>query len=447
MTGAAELYWDPFDIALDDEPYETWRRMRDEAPVYRNDRHDFWALSRFADVEAAHRDPQTFSSARGTVLEIMGPDLSRTGQMIFLDPPDHTSLRHLVSRAFTPRRVAQIEERVRELCAGLLDAQRGASEFDYLQDFGAKLPSMVISSLLGVPDEDQETFRHAIDRIFHIEPGVGMINDISINAGDRGQRLRRGAARGPAGRPRDDLLTALVEAEIVDDHGVVRRMTPQETVEFAMLLFVAGTETVGRFLGWAAVVLADHPDQRKELAADLCLIPKAVEELLRYEAPSPVQGRWTTRDVELHGQVIPEASKGAAAHRVGGPRRARVRRPRPLRHPPFRPPRLVRLRHPLLPRRRARPPRGSHRARGDAQALPDLGGRPRPSGPAAHQHGPGLCQGPRPCLSLSLRGGGSRGAVPVPDAVRVVQGRPGRRGAGGGGPHPPLLRHRAGGVA
>ncbi|MCU1448310.1 MAG: cytochrome, partial [Acidimicrobiales bacterium] len=150
MTVAA-LYWDPFDVDLDDDPYDTWRRMRDEAPVYRNERHDFWALTRFADVEAAHRDPHTFSSARGTVLEIMGPDLSRTGQMIFLDPPDHTSLRTLVSRAFTPRRVTQLEERVRELCALMLDPFVGARGFDYLEDFGARLPSMVISSLLGLP--------------------------------------------------------------------------------------------------------------------------------------------------------------------------------------------------------------------------------------------------------------------------------------------------------
>jgi cytochrome P450 len=309
LVTVAELYWDPFDVELIDEPYPTWRRMRDEAPVYRNDRHDFWALTRFADVEAAHRDPHTFSSARGTVLEIMGPDLSRTGQMIFLDPPDHTSLRTLVSRAFTPRRVSQLEERVRELCALMLDAQVGAGGFDYLEDFGARLPSMVISSLLGLPEEDQEDVRHMIDGIFHIEPGVGIVNETAMRAGAEVSRYVGGVLDQRRSDPRDDLLTALVEAEIVDESGEIRRMTPQETVEFAMLLFVAGTETVGRFLGWAAVVLADHPDQRKELAADPTLIPKAVEELLRYEAPSPVQGRWNTRAVELHGQVIPEGSK------------------------------------------------------------------------------------------------------------------------------------------
>jgi len=309
ISAVAELYWDPYDEDIEVNPYETWRRMRDEAPVYRNEKHDFYALTRFADVEAAHRDPQTFSSARGTVLELMGPDLSRTGQMIFLDPPEHTSLRQLVSRAFTPRRVVQVEDRVRELCARMLEPLQGASEFDYLADFGDHLPSLVISSLLGLPEEDQKAVRRIIDGIFHIEPGVGIVNDTSINAGYEVSKYVDAELQKRRTEPRDDLLTALVEAEIVDDSGEVRRMTPEETVEFAMLLFVAGTETVGRFLGWAAVVLAEHPDQRKELAEDFSLIPKAVEELLRYEAPSGIQGRWTTRDVELHDTLIPEASK------------------------------------------------------------------------------------------------------------------------------------------
>jgi cytochrome P450 len=139
-----EPYWDPFDEELDTDPHPTWRRLRDEAPLYRNDRHDFWALSRHADVEAAHRDPRLFSSAQGTVLEMMGDDLRTTGQLIFLDPPEHTTLRQLVSRAFTPRRVALLEDRIRQICADLLDAQSGRSSFDYLQDFGARLPSMVI---------------------------------------------------------------------------------------------------------------------------------------------------------------------------------------------------------------------------------------------------------------------------------------------------------------
>ncbi len=178
-----ELYWDPFDTEIDAHPYGVWQRLRDEAPLYRNDRYDFWALSRFADVESASTAPKIFSSAHGTVLEIMSDQsMSASQMMIFMDPPDHTRLRNLVSRAFTPRRMTLLEGRIRELCADLLDPFVGAGSFDYVQDFGAILPSMVISSLLGVPDADRAHVHHLIDTLFHIEPGVGMINDISFTA-------------------------------------------------------------------------------------------------------------------------------------------------------------------------------------------------------------------------------------------------------------------------
>ena len=295
----SEPYWDPFDTDLDDDPHEVWRRLRDEQPVYRNDRYDFWALSRFADVEAAHRDPATFSSARGTVLELMGHDMSGTGQMIFMDPPEHTRLRTLVSRAFTPRRVTLLEDRVRELCGALLDPHVGSGGFDYVQDFGAQLPSRVISSLVGVPPEDQEEQRRHIDEMFHIEPGVGMVNDISLAAGNALHRYLGTLVDRRSAEPQDDLLTALCQAEL----------TRAETVRFANLLYSAGTETVGRLLGNAAVVLAENADQRAALVEEPELLPNAVEELLRFEAPSPVQGRTTTRDVTLHGVTIPAGSK------------------------------------------------------------------------------------------------------------------------------------------
>jgi len=305
----AELYWDPYDEDIELYPYEIWRRMRDEAPAYRNDKYDFYALTRFADVEAAHRDPHTFSSARGTVLELMGQDLSGTGQMIFLDPPEHTRLRTLVSRAFTPKRVTQLEGRVRELCARLLDPFIGAGELDYVADFGDHLPSLVISSLLGLPEQDQRRVRHLIDGMFHIEPGVGMVNETSITASLEVGVYVKGEIDKRRTDPQDDLLTALVEAEIDDDDGEVRRLTEREALDFATMLFVAGTETVGRLLGWTAVILDANPDQRAELAADFSLVPKAVEELLRYEVPSGIQGRTLTRDVEMHGTVMPKDSK------------------------------------------------------------------------------------------------------------------------------------------
>lgn len=301
--------WDPFDESLKNDPHPIWRRLREEEPVYYNDRYDFWALSRFEDVERAHREPKRYSSAHNTVLEMMVDEPQREGMMIFLDPPEHTVLRRLVSKAFTPRRVAELEDEIRALCGSLLDPQQGKDQFDYVQDFGAKLPANVIAALLGVPPSEREAVRHHIDLMFHIEPGVGMLNDISAEGGGWVARYLEQLLDERRTRPRDDMLTDLVQAEFTDRDGVTRRLTSQESTEFGLLIISAGTETVARLLGWAGLLLADHPEQRADLADDLSLIPNAIEELLRYESPSPVQGRWLTEDVELHGQVIPADSK------------------------------------------------------------------------------------------------------------------------------------------
>ncbi len=304
-----DLRWDPFDESLKDDPHPVWKRLRDEAPLYYNDEYDFWALSRFEDIDRAHRDPRLYSSAHSTVLESMTEEAQTEGMMIFLDPPEHTALRRLVSKAFTPRRVAELEHEIRTLCASLLDAQRGQNSFDYVQDFGARLPATVIAMLLGVPPADREDVRHHIDGLFHLEPGVGMANEKSIQSAFwlfeyLGQLIEE---RGE--RPRDDMLTDLVQAEIPVADGAPRRLSPQECTEFGILLVSAGTETVARLLGWAGLILADHPEQLAALVQDPALIPNAIEELLRYESPSPVQGRWLTEEVELHGQVVPANSK------------------------------------------------------------------------------------------------------------------------------------------
>lgn len=307
VTTTGELYWDPFDIEIDANPYGIWRRMRDEAPVYRNDRHDFWALSRFDDVEAAHRDPETYSSSHGTVLEIMTPTPMGSGMIIFMDPPEHTHMRALMSRAFTPRRINTHEDRIRAICHGLLDGV--GTEFDFVQDFAARLPSMVISTLFGVPDADQEATRELIDTTFHIEPGVGTINDTALTAQIELHGYISGQLAERRRAPRDDMFTDMVQAEVARPDGGVRRLSDQEAADFALLIIAAGTETVARLLGWSAILFDLHPDQRADLAADRAAIPNAIEELLRYEAPSPVQGRWLTHDVTLHGTTIPADSK------------------------------------------------------------------------------------------------------------------------------------------
>jgi cytochrome P450 len=294
-----DLYWDPFDVDIDTAPYDVWRRLRDEAPAYHNERHDFWALSRFVDVETAHRDPATYLSSHGTVLELMSAQPMASGQMINQDPPSHTVLRQMVSRAFTPRRVAQLEAHIRDLCHELLAPWDDGASFDYVEDFGGTLPSMVICELLGVPKDDRPEVKERIDTIFHIEPGVGMVNHTSLSAQIElhGYLLQLMEERGRA--PGDDLLSGLTQTDL----------TLEQSADFAVLLVAAGTETVARLLGWTAVVLDENPDQRAAVAADLSLVPNTVEELLRFESPSPVQGRWSSRDVELHGTVIPKDSK------------------------------------------------------------------------------------------------------------------------------------------
>jgi cytochrome P450 len=295
-----DLRWDPYDASLKEDPYPIWRRMRDEAPLYRNDRYNFFALSRFADVDAAHRDPATFSSAHGTVLELITEEPIHSGMMIFMDPPDHTQLRRLVSRAFSPRRVAELETYIRTLCATLLDERVGSGGFDYVADFGARVPAEVIATILGVPRESREDVRHIIDESFHIEPDVGMVNDTSINAmaklwnyvSEQIQERRR--------RPRDDMLTDIVESEVTDEEGSTRRLTPEECASFGVLLASAGTETVARLIGWCGSVLAAHPEQRAELAVDRLLIPAAIEEVL--------QGRYVTTGAEFYGHSIPAGS-------------------------------------------------------------------------------------------------------------------------------------------
>src|SRR5262249_8085049 len=212
----------------------------------------------------------------------MGDMFQDTGMMIFMDPPRHTHHRTLVSRAFTPRRISDLEPHIRELCASLLDAWDGSSTFDFVQQFGAQLPSLVITDLPGVSLAERTMVKAWIDETFHIEPGVGMINDIAVTAQFKLFEYLEEQLNERVRAPRDDMLTALVQAEVVGDDGVGRTLTIEEAGGFATLLISAGTETVARLLGWAAVVLDAHPEQRAELADDPALIPNAVEELLRY---------------------------------------------------------------------------------------------------------------------------------------------------------------------
>ncbi len=304
-TTDPDVYYDPYDFEIDSDPYPIWKRLRDERPLYYNERYDFFALSRFEDVERGLVDWKAGSSARGSVLEIIksGMDMP-PGSIIFEDPPGHELHRGLLSRVFTPRKMNAIEPKVREFCARSLDPLVGEGRFDFIHDLGAEMPMRTIGMLLGIPEQEQEAIRDRIDEGLRLEAGTMP----DLDTYDVGQGQASSFADyidWRAEHPSDDVMTELLQAEFEDDSGAPRRLSREEVLNFVNLLAAAGNETTTRLIGWTGKVLADHPDQRRELVENRALIPNAIEEVLRYESPSPVQARYVTAEVEHYGQVVP----------------------------------------------------------------------------------------------------------------------------------------------
>jgi cytochrome P450 len=303
-----ELYYDPYDFEIDTDPYPIWARLREEAPLYHNERYDFWALSRFDDVERAWVDWRGYSSARGTLIELIKADIEMPpGSIIFDDPPTHDLHRGLLSRVFTPKKMAAIEPQVRAFCAQMLDPLVGSGGFDFIDHVGAPIPMKTIGMLLGIPEADQQAIRDQIDEGLRLASGEMPPVGEGFGGVDQGNAFAE-YIDWRAEHPSDDLMTELLGAEYEDLDGERRKLTREEVLNYVNLLAAAGNETTTRLIGWAGKVLAEHPDQRAELAADLTLVKPAIEELLRYEAPSPVNARYVTADVEWHGQVVPEGS-------------------------------------------------------------------------------------------------------------------------------------------
>jgi cytochrome P450 len=306
------LYYDPFDYDVDANAQTIWRRMRDEAPLYWNDRHEFFALSRYDDVLRAVLDTETFSSAHGTTADGIGPEPVNTSMMIFMDPPEHTWHRRIVSRAFTPRTLAGLEDRVTRLCTNLLGRLDGRREFDFLEDYGAIIPPTVILALIGFPEGYEDEWRHGIDSGLSLEttsgPAEEQTTELTSDAfGSTLFQILPALIEERRRAPQDDLMSVLVQSDL-DEGGTARKLTDDEIYSFVLLLSAAGTETVARLLGWVGVLLDRHPGERKRLVEDPSLIPNAIEECLRYEAPSPVNGRWVTADAEFQGQTVPKGS-------------------------------------------------------------------------------------------------------------------------------------------
>ena len=308
-TMESDVYYDPYDFEIDSDPYPVWKQLRDQQPLYYNSRYDFFALSRFEDVDQCSKDWETYVSSKGTILELIksGAEMP-PGSIIFEDPPAHHIHRRLLSRVFTPRNINDLEPKIREFCARSLDPLVEQGRFDFITDLGAQMPMRTIGMLLGIPEADQEALRDRIDEGLRLTEGSMPDFDSAFQEGTAAAEGFAEYIDWRATHPSDDLMTDLLQAEFEDETGTMRRLTRDEVLGYVNLIAAAGNETTTRLIGWTGKVLADYPDQRRQLIEDRGLVPNAIEELLRFESPSPVQARYVTRDVEHHGQRVPAGS-------------------------------------------------------------------------------------------------------------------------------------------
>ena len=306
------LSFNPFAYEMHEDPYPTYARLREEAPCYHNEEMGFWTLSRFDDVLEGYRDWENFTSTRGIALEEVGRGSAPS--MIGMDPPRQTKLRKLIVRAFNPKRVGALEPRVRALTTGFLDQLVEEGECDLIERFAALLPSDVISTLLGVPQEDHSSLRIWTETMMHREDGVSAIPPAANEASGNLLRYFAGLIKAKRKQPAEDLVSALIGAELDG-----RRLEDSEILGFCFLLISGGNETTEKLIANTIHQLSRHPDQRAEILSDPSKIPGAIEESLRFRSPTQYMVRATTRDVERHGVTIPEGDRvllsiGAANH-------------------------------------------------------------------------------------------------------------------------------------
>ncbi len=366
----SELYYDPYEVGIHADPYPVFRRLREEAPLYRNEKYDFYAVSRYDDCERGLLDRDTYISGRGAVLEMIKASFPiPPGVFIFEDPPRHTVHRGVVSRVFTPKKMAALEPKIRRFCADSLDPLIGAGGFDFIADLGAQMPMRVIGMLLGIPEQDQEAIRDHVDASLRTEAGEPMKQSESLSGTVFSDYIDWRVEH-----PSDDLMTELLNAEFEDETGTKRRLAREEILTYVNIIAGAGNETTNRLIGWTGKVLAEHPDQRRQLALDPSLIPecdRGAAALRATRAPHRPLRRARRRAPRRDGS---RRRFDGLPGRIGEPRRPPPSGRRPVRHPPqHRPAPHVRLRSPLLSRRSARPARGPRRPRGDPEALPGVG--------------------------------------------------------------------------
>ncbi|MFP6663874.1 MAG: cytochrome P450 [Deltaproteobacteria bacterium] len=300
------LEYNPFAWEIHEDPYPIYRRLRDEAPVYHNPELGFYALSRWDDVWEATRDWPTYSSAQGITIEHGKPQLP---MMITMDPPDHERLRSLVSRAFTPKRIASLEGYVRARMRDYVAEVGDAEAFCGVEAIANRLPMDVISTLLGVPEGERERLRDLGNRMSFRDPGKPEPPPSALAAMGEFMAALPPLVDARRENPGDDLISDLTRAEVERGDGAMDRLTQGELVAFLQLLYFAGNETTAKLLSSSLYWLWRYPAQRQILIDDPASIDPAIEELLRFDTPSQYQGRTATRDVELHGVTIPKGAR------------------------------------------------------------------------------------------------------------------------------------------
>jgi cytochrome P450 len=306
------MLYDPYSRAMQEDPFPTYRHFLEHEPCTHNPKMDFYALFRFEDVWEATLDWKTYSSSLGPSLENRGQIPGELFSVIGMDPPRHTRLRNVVSRGFTPKRIAALEPEVRKLAARYLDALSGEKRFDVQQEFSVKLPMDVISVLLGIPEADRDWYRHTVDKGLERDPETGQPGMENLSMLGKSRDLVLSLLADRRKQPREDLITVIAEAEFTEPDGTQRRLGDDEVAAFTTLLAAAGAETTAKLIGNMIVYLFQHPEQRRFVFEDVkARLPNAIEEVLRYDAPSQFQGRVAMRDVTMHGVAIPKGARVA----------------------------------------------------------------------------------------------------------------------------------------
>src|SRR5271166_730203 len=356
-----DLYYDPWDVGIDRDPYPTYRRLRDEAPVYYNERHNFWGISRYADVDAALKDTTKLSSAKGDILEVVMTDpVMPPGIFINEDPPLHTIHRAIVSRAFTPKKMRAIEDKIRAFCVACLDPLVGGDHFDFVEDLGAELPMRTIGMLAGIPDAEQPAVRAHANQVLRNEPGKPMVikKDHYFTGEMFGDYVEWREKN-----PSDDLITELLTVEFDDETGTHPQAHQTRTHRLSRRRC-----RCRRRNDRPTVRLDGQSPSRTPRPAQRTRRRPHTHTLRHRRTPALRTTRTTRRPLRHHRRrPLPRTAhpRGKrAAHDAGlrQPRRTPLRQPRPLRHTPQtrRPPHL-RPRRPLLRRRTPSPTRRSHR--------------------------------------------------------------------------------------